>query len=66
MKINLKKLKTILVIILFSMVTNVENYDSSLVAAENNRIHKEKFYESLERLAIERVENDLLNPDKKK
>lgn len=48
------------------MVTNVENYDSALFAAENSRIHKEKFYESLERLAIQRVENDLLNPDKKK
>ncbi|CAF0787738.1 unnamed protein product [Brachionus calyciflorus] len=47
------------------MATN-ENVDSGLVEADINRIHKEKFYESLERLSIERVENELLNPEKKK
>ncbi|CAF1013044.1 unnamed protein product [Brachionus calyciflorus] len=39
---------------------------SALVEAENNHIHKEKFYEGIERLLLERIENELINPDKKK
>ena len=60
---DLKKIKSIFLVILFSMVTDV---DQAAIEVENNRVHKEKFYESIEQLIIEKTENDLKNPDKKK
>jgi hypothetical protein len=62
MFVNLKKIKAFLVIILFSMVTDV---DSAVLEADNLRQKKEKFYDQLDRLLLERTENELLNPDRK-
>ncbi|RNA35239.1 KRAB-A domain-containing 2-like [Brachionus plicatilis] len=62
MKINFKKLKTIFMVILFSMVTDVE---SAAIEVENQHAHKENFYQSLEQMMIEKTERDLSNPDKK-
>ena len=49
-------------VILFSMVTDVE---SAALEIENQRVHKENFYQSLEQMMIEKTERDLSNPDKK-
>ena len=62
---NLKKIKTIFLVILFSMVTDVD-VDQAAIEVENNKVHKEKIYDILEKLIIEKTENDLNNPDKKK
>ena len=45
MNLYLKKIKTILMVILFSMVSDV---DSAALEVENNRIQKEKFYQQIE------------------
>jgi hypothetical protein len=51
MNLKFHTIKTIFLVILFSMVTDV---DQAAIEVENKRIHKEKFYEKIEQLINEK------------
>jgi hypothetical protein len=51
MNLKFKKIKVIFLVILFSMVADV---DQAAIEVENKRIHKEKFYEKIEQLINEK------------